>query len=278
MEKLLKNRLGEIIEEWEEDNKVFKNTRESLVQHFQQRYNLVEEQLRDLQGAAIDDNDVPETDPTAWTTTQKVILGISSPIWFPLGQVALVIGSPIVGMLAIRSKIKEKEKLKKYEENKCGFMAQKSAVYLEAAKEEGALKPFVKDQMKEANLCLKQIEARIPELIEADRMLYKQLSEETRSKKEIQDLYQPIADDGSHLRGHLAVFGMREVRSVDVCNEELDWREEKSSLLGRGVFGAVYQGTIRRQGIVQPVALKVCNGVLDERNASIVMGEVDLLR
>ena len=32
--------------------------------------------------------------------------------------------------------------------------------------------------MKEANLCLKQIEARIPELIEADRMLYKQLSDE----------------------------------------------------------------------------------------------------
>ena len=278
MEKLLKIRLREIIEQWEEDKQVFGDARKSLVQHFQKHYNVVEEELRDLQGAAVDDVDVPETDPSAWTTTQKVILGLTDPIWFPFGLVALVIGSPIVGIMAIKSKVEDKRKLKKYEEDKCAFMADKATEYLEKAKDENVLKSFVKDQMKEANLCLKQIEARIPELIEADRMLYKQLSDETRTQKEIQDLYQPIMDGGSLLRGHLAVFGVKELRTNDISNEDLDWKENASSLLGYGMSGVVYHGTMRRNGDDQPVALKIYNAVLDAKNAAVIVAEVDLLR
>ena len=48
IEKTLSERLRDIIEQWEEDNKVFSNARESLLKHFQQRYNFVEEQLRNL--------------------------------------------------------------------------------------------------------------------------------------------------------------------------------------------------------------------------------------
>ena len=44
--KVLSRRLREFIEHWEEDNKVFANTRASLVQHFQTRYNFVEGQDR----------------------------------------------------------------------------------------------------------------------------------------------------------------------------------------------------------------------------------------
>ena len=278
IEKLLKNRLREVIEEWEENQQVFESARESLVQHFQQRYNFVEEELRNLQGAAIDDVEVPETDPSAWTTTQKVVLGLTGPIWFPLGLVALVIGSPIVGIMAMKSKVEDKRKLKKYKEDKCAFMADKAAEYLEKAKEEKVLKSFVKDQMKEADVCLKQIEARIPELIEADRMLYQQLSDETRSQEVIQDLYKPIMDDGSRLRARLALFGVREVRADDISNEELDWRDDSSSLLGCGMSGVVYQGTMRRHGVVQTVALKVCSEMLDAKNATLIMAEVDLLR
>ena len=40
--KALSRRLREIIEQWEEDNQVFANARESLLEHFQQRYQFVE--------------------------------------------------------------------------------------------------------------------------------------------------------------------------------------------------------------------------------------------
>ena len=62
--KVLVSRLRETIEHWEEDNQVFSNARESLLQHFQQRYNFVEGQLRNLQGAVTnDDLDVQESGP-----------------------------------------------------------------------------------------------------------------------------------------------------------------------------------------------------------------------
>jgi len=279
--KALNNRLREIIELWEEDNQVFSDARQSLLQHFQQKYNFVEGQLRNLQGAVTDDDvDVPESMPAdeGFTIAEKVVIGVTSPIWVPLTLVALVIGAPVVGILSIKSKIEDRSRIKKYERDKCAFMAETAADYLDDVTDESVLKVFVKDQLKEAKLCLKQIEARIPELIEGDKMLFKQLRDEGRSKEEIKDLYQPVMDEASDIRGHLAVFALKEIRAIEISSKELDWKEDKPSRLGCGAFATVYQGKMRKQGKEQTVALKVCSDVLDFKNASLIMAEVELLR
>ena len=278
--KVLSRRLREFIEHWEEDNKVFANTRASLVQHFQTRYNFVEGQLRILQNAItaediVLDDQLPETN---FSLTEKVIIGVTSPIWVPLGLVALVIGVPVYGIMAIRSKLEDRKKIKNYEEDKCDFMREASAAYLEDMREKKMLKPFVKEQMKEAQVCLKQIEARLPELIEADKMLCNQLRDETRSQQDIRKRYQPIMDEGSHLRGRLAEFGFKEVRVTDISGDNLNWKEDTSSRLGCGAFGAVYQGVMKREEKSYTVALKVYNEVLDAKNASLFMAEVQMLR
>ena len=279
--KTLENRLRETIEHWEEDHQVFSDTRKSLLQHFQQRYNVVEGQLRNLQDAVTnDDLNVPERIPAdeGLTTAEKVAIGVTSPLWVPLTLVALVIGTPVVGIAAIKNKVEDKWRIKEYERQKCAFMLKASADYHDYATNERVLKVFVKDQLKEAKLCLKQIEDRIPELIEADKMLCRQLSDEKRSQEEIKELYQPIMDEASDIRGHLAVFAFQEIRAADISSEELDWKEEMSGRLGCGTFTTVYQGRIKRQGQEQTVALKVCSDMLDSTNASLIMTEVDLLR
>jgi len=315
--KVLENRLREIIEHWEEDKQAFSDARKSLFQHFQQRYNFVEGQLRNLQGAVTaDELDIPESDPAAkpsftkgekviigvaspkkledknddldvpesippkegLTTEEKVFIGVTIPIWVPVGLVTLVIGAPVVGIQEIKNKIEDKSRIKKYERDKCAFMAETSADYLNDATNESVLNLFVKEQLKEAELCLKKIEARIPELIEADKMLCRQLVDVRSLQKEIIELYQPIMDEASDVRGHMAVFALKEIRAVDISSEELDWEEDMSSRLGAGAFATVYQGKMTRQGEEQPVALKVCSEVLDAKNASLVMAEVELLR
>ena len=278
--KVLKSRLRETIQHWEEDNKVFSDARESLLQHFQQRYNFVEGQLRNLQDAVTnDDLDVPESNPPdrSLTTAEKVAIGVTSPIWIPLSLYVLVIGAPVVGILVIKNMLEDKSKIKKYEKEKCAFMAKSSAGYLDDATNEKVLKCFVEDQLKEAKFCLKQIEARIPELIQADKLLCKQLSDETRSQEEIQKLYQPIMDEASDIRVHLSLFGLKEIRAVDISSEELDWKE-MSPPLGSGAFATVYQGKMRKHEVEQIVALKVCNEVLDATNARLITAKVDLLR
>jgi len=85
-------------------------------------------------------------------------------------------------------------------------------------------------------------------------------------------------DVASYIRGHLAVFGLNEIRAVDISSEELDWRENMSSRLGRGSFAIVYQGKLKRLGVEQTVALKVYNEVLDAVNANQIMSEIELMR
>ena len=278
--KVLSRRLREFIEQWEEDNKVFANARTSLVEHFQTRYNFVEGQLRNLQNAITADDIVLDDEPpeTDLSLTEKVIIGVTSPIWVPLGLVALVIGVPIYGIMAVKSKLEDRKKTKEYEEDRCAFMREISAVYLEDIREKKCLKPFVKDQMKEAKVCLQQIEARLPKLIKAGKMLCNQLRDETRSQQDITKRYQPIMVEGSHLRGRLAEFGFKEVRVTDISADNLNWKEDTSSRLGSGAFGAVYQGNMKRDKKPYTVALKVYNEVLNYKNASLFMAEVQMLR
>ena len=283
--KVLSRRLREIIEQWEEDNQVFTSARKSLVKHFQQRYQFVEGQLQNLQTAVTSDHvNVPQNVllDEELTVGEKVIIGVTSPIWVPLGLglgvVALVIGTPIVGVMAIKEKMEDRRKIKKYEADKRAFMTKLSAEYLDEATDESSLHTFVREQLEDAKLCLKQIEARIPELIQADKMLYEQLMDETISQEEIQQSYQPMMNEGSELRRRLAVFGFREVCANDISSEELEWKEDASHRLGCGA--SVYKGTMRKHGDDQPmaVALKVCNKALDVTNASETMAEVELLR
>ena len=145
-----------------------------------------------------------------------------------------------------------------YPAYRCNTFSQLAADCLATATHEDNLVLMVQKQFKHAELFLKQIESRIPELIQADKMLYRELIDESRTKKEVQDLYRPTMDRGSEFRGRLMEFGIKEVCAVDVSAEELEWKEDYSSLLGSGAFAAVYQGTMSRNRNAKTVALKVC--------------------
>ena len=227
--KALEKRLREIIEHWEEHHQVFSDARKSLVQRSKQRYNIVVGQLRNLQRAVTnDDLDVPETVPPkqGLTMAEKVVIGVTSLIWVPVSLVTLLIGAPVIGILEIKNKLENRSRIKKYERDKCAFMAEASADYLDDATNESELKVFVENQVNEAKLCLEQIEARISELIEADKMLCKELGDVRLSQIEKQALYQPIVDEASDIRRHLAALALNGIRAIDISSEESDWKEE----------------------------------------------------
>ena len=127
--KVLQKQLGKIIEGWEEDNHVFSDARKSLVQHSQQRYNMVEGELRNLQCAVTnDDLDVPEpiSPKEGLTTAEKVFIGVTIPIWVPVSVVTLLIGAPVFGVLEIITRLEERSRLEQYKRDECAFMAKAS--------------------------------------------------------------------------------------------------------------------------------------------------------
>ena len=281
---LLSKRLREFIQQWEEDNKVFANAYKSLVEHVQSRFNFLEGQLRNLEIAITADVDSENLDELledeAIPLAAKIAFGFTSPIWIPLCLAVLVITAPVLGFAATKMKLKERKTVKYYEGDKCAFLRKVSKNYLEESKEEKDLRLFVNEQMKEAKFFLKQIETRLPELIDEGKMLRNQYVAETRSQKEISECYQPIIDEGSHLRGRLAEYGFKEVRATDISTDNLKWKEDTSSRLGYGAFGVVYKGNMKRnEDVYTVVALKMYNDILDAKNnASLFMSEVQILR
>ena len=281
IQKALMNRLQETIEEWEEKNHVFSDARASLIQYFQERFSYVVGQLRTLEESVLAGDAANSAGgPLAsddFSVAEKVIIGVTSPIWVPVGLVVLVVSVPVVGAIAVKEKLENWNKTRQYNKDKCAFMAKASREYLKETAEEQHLKSFVMEQLKEAQVCLKQVLDRIPQLIEADKMLCQQLRDENRSKKEVEDFYKPLQEMSVLIRDEMALFGIKEVRKMDISCDDLEWKDD--ALLGGGAFAAVYRGKFKIRGDDKSVdvAVKVWNDEL-EVTVSNFLSEAEILR
>ena len=282
IQKALMRRLRETIEEWEEKNQVFSDARASLIQYFQERFSYVEGQLRTLEESVLAGDAANSAGgPLAsddFSVAEKVIIGVTSPIWVPVGLVVLVVSVPVVGAIAVKEKMENWNKTRQYNQDKCAFMAKASLEFLDEAAEEELLELFVMEQLKEAQVFLKQVLDRIPQLIEEDKMLCQQLRDETRSKKEVEDLYKPLHERSVQIRDEMALFGIKEVRTMDISCDDLEWQDHAP--LGRGAFATVYRGKLKIQGEDKPVdvAVKVWSEELNESTASGFLSEAETLR
>ena len=282
IQKALMKRLQEKIEEWEEEYHVFSDARASLIKYFQERFSFVEGQLRTLEGSVLAGNAASSaSDPLAsddFSVAEKVIIGVTSPIWVPVGLIVLVVSVPVVGAIAVKEKLENWNKTRQYNKDRCAFMAKASQEYLNEAAKEQYLQSFVMEQLKEAQVCLKQVLDRIPQLIEEDKMLCQQLRDENRSKKEVEDFYKPLHEESVQLRDEMALFGIKEVRTMDISCDDLEWRDHAP--LGSGAFAAVYRGKLKIRGEDKPVdvAVKVWNDELNEDTASSFLSEAEMLR
>ena len=282
IQKALMNRLQETIEEWEEKNQVFSDARASLIQYFQERFSYVVGQLRTLEESVLAGDAANSAGgPLAsddFSVAEKVIIGVTSPIWVPVGLVVLVVSVPVVGAIAVKEKMENWNKTRQYNQDKCAFMAKASLEFLDEAAEEELLELFVMEQLKEAQVFLKQVLDRIPQLIEEDKMLCQQLRDETRSKKEVEDLYKPLHERSVQIRDEMALFGIKEVRTMDISCDDLEWQDHAP--LGRGAFATVYRGKLKIQGEDKPVdvAVKVWSEELNESTASGFLSEAETLR
>ena len=265
----LSRRFLEIVDQWEEENKVFSTTRSFLMEQFQDYFYNIEFKLQNVQSEAADDD---SSNPNK--ASFRIQLSFLQKAWWNIRNVTLGVTNWIDN---IRN-FKPKEAMKSFNDLASNV---KKILYKDLLKDvsediltdsiKKKLKPFVEDKLKDVKLYLDRMKARLQELIEADRQLYEQLSK--RSAR-----YQPVFYEVKQHRDQLAEFGLSEVCAVKVDGKELEWKEEASSCLGRGAFGAVYQGKVRRDGEVTTVALKVWNEALDAANAKEIMEEIKNLR
>ena len=271
VDNVLCSRFYEIVEQWEEDNKVFANANLLLMQKFQDYYDDVEFQLQNLQIEAAGDDISKKSGKAAFnfrfSRDQKVIWTIKNFVYRFTSYIDWLIPS------LLRKGLKKVHGTAKYLYRDL-LLAVSSAI-LAASKDEKKLKSFVEGKLNEAKLFLDHLEARLPELIEADRKLY----ELKKKEKTERSRYKTILHEVKEQRKQLSRFGITEVCAAKIVPKELDWEEDGSSYLGHGAFAAVYQGTIKRDGKDgTTVAVKVWNDALDFNNAIEIMEEIKHLR
>ena len=281
IENALRRRLREKIMEWEEKNHVFSDTRASLIKYFQETFRYVEGQLRILEGSVLAGGAVRSASgPLASNDglAEKILIGLTSPIWLPICLVVLVVGVPVLGALVFKLELESWKKIRQYNNDKCAFMSKASQKFLNEVAGEKYLKSYVTEQFREAQVFLNQVLDRIPQLIEEDKMLCQQLSNENRSKKEVEDFYTPLLEKSVQIRDGMALFGIKEVRTMDISCDDLEWQDDAP--LGSGAFASVYRGKLRIRGENKPVdvAVKVWNEELDEVTASGFISETEILR
>ena len=282
IQQLQMERLVEVIKEWEEMNHVFSDARASLIQYFQERLSYVKGQLRTLEGHVVAEDAASfGSDPLAsddFSVAGKVISGVTSPILVPVSLVVPVGNVPVVGARSVKEKLENWNKIRQYNKDKCAFMAEASQEYLNEAAEEQHLKSYVMEQLKEAQVCLKQVLDRIPQLIEESKMLCQKLRDKNRSNKELKDFYKLLHEKSLQIRGEMALFRIKEVGIVDISCDDLEWQDHAP--LGRGAFATVYRGKLKIRGEDKPVdvALKEWKEELTRSTASSFLSEAEILR
>ena len=302
IESLLSNRLQEIIQKWEEDKMVFQNACESFLQHIQQRFTSVVDELVELQRSVTRKDPTGSNQDSSWRilpTSIAAISGIvlarcSGPGIAAVATVAGATGAPSAAVVAavpvavaavaliikkVGTAVSDGHNLTKYKEDRKAFMAEKSASFLADAAQTNNVKKLVEEMLRGLKDNLAKIEAHLPQLIKADKNLYQHLQAEERSQDALCRVYQPIKDEASKLIGQLVVFGIKNVFDDQIKSEELIWKEEKSSRLGSDAFGAVYEGQMESHEKVKvAVTLKVYKDEFFASNSIEVMNEVEYLR
>ena len=259
----LDEELQVILQQWEDKNHVFANAFSLPLQRFLEQHNLAKMQILNLQ------RDISEV---SMATPIYPHCKLSASVVFILDLFVERLGihggmsgylvelDPITGKMMRFSTppLRMKES------------------FLQCVINGDAAKSMVNEMLKKHLKRLEQIGSQVPQMIQANRKLCEELRNNKQSHKEIIELYESIKNSAFAIRGHLAEFGLREACAH--CNEELQWKDDPSSILGHGTFASVYKGKMRRRGCEQKVAVKVCRKPLDVENASLIVEEMTLLR
>ncbi|XP_028400622.1 uncharacterized protein LOC114523788 [Dendronephthya gigantea] len=279
VKKAIDYKFKELLIQWEKESHVYDEIHRKLLDEFRTRLNLLEEELQGVDKAMhIVERQTDYTkNKSKIPTAAKVLFGATSPLWIPFGVAGLVFGIPVLGALAVRQKVDEKKKLDAYKKNPLDYLKRRSRKYLERLPKLHVLQ-YAQRQMEHTRMVLSKYADQLPILIEADRKLVKQLTNETRSHDDIFKLYDPIQKQSARIIDTIIPLGV-ELCPATVNANDLDWKEESVSSLGEGEFSTVYKGKLNDAGGTESdisqmdVAVKVFTHPFDAPNTKFFLYE-----
>ena len=279
----ISERIEKFVQSWEEETHEFAMGQDKLIAFCCEKYDImkheIDEVAKDLFSDEVDPdvrqkNDEVRTKPQALSRGMKLIAG-TLPSWQTRGIVPVLDRSP-GRMLSFKTKKpNDITKRQLYEEDRCGYMSQRSKKCVEKICSKEGLLPVINEQLRDAVDFLGRIKERITKLLESDRQMYENLLDAKTSETV---KYEPLSREADLLEHKLIVFGLTEIRKSDFTSDELKWGGH-DSIIGSGSFSTVYKG-VRAQWEKpeEAVAIKEYKDPLTTRNLWHFVDEERALR
>ena len=248
--------------------------------------NLLEEELQDVEtqmhGTEKEIDHLSNRSPL--TMPAKILVGATSLVWIPVGVVGLIIGLPVLGVMAVKSKITEKLKPGKYAKDPQVYLEKRCKKFLASLTNDDASR-YAKCLTEKTAEVLRNYTDYIPTLIEANRKMVLQLRCVTRNHVQFMQHYTPIRKESSETRKNMLKLGIK-LCPATVDARDLDWKEDTDSFVGEGEFARVYRGTLKNGGRNKKldanysfnVAVKVFKKQFDDVNLRLYLNEELMIR
>ena len=296
--KLVQTRLQTVIQEWEEEHQKFAEAGKSVFAFFLRKYSYLGKELQEIEVTVSQEQAPPKEREEGveeqllkflnmeMTLEDKIVLGVMIPFLMPAGLIvtavlipAALLTLPVMGLKSIYDTMQSKHQKRKYLKNRREFVQIVSRKFLQKVSTQEALQPLIQQQMMQVKSSLGYIERRIPMLIEADMQLCHQLVGEQQNKKDIEATYKPKKQECERLRGHLALIGAMEIRTMDIAWDDLDWDVSEDVSLQKALPPGIYNGRItKNRDPSRPANLIVYKEPLTTSNVSECLAKERVLR
>ena len=209
----------------------------------------------------------------------KILIGAAIPVWVPVGVVSLIIGMPVLGVIAMSNKVSNRMKLSDYRNDPCAYLEKRSEKFLASLKEDDVY-GYAEWQMKKTTEVLTNYTNSIPKLIVTKRKMVSKLRSETRNQNEVIQQYTPIQQKSLEVRKNMIPLGIK-LCPTTVDASDLDWKEDMDSCIGEGEFSRVYRGKLKNGGRITTqdpnlsldVVVKVFKQPFDYPNLRLYLNE-----
>ncbi|XP_022796283.1 serine/threonine-protein kinase 33-like [Stylophora pistillata] len=170
----ISERAREFIQEWEDEKHHFAKSYVSLIRLCIEKYDIMEEDLRNVEEGALSENSVQNRPNGAYSTLPtiqpKTLLkkppSGKAPVWHRQGLASVVLRTTLMASLTkkLKRNFQYKKKLEDFKTNPNSYMEKKSKKCLRIIANEDSLLPFINEQLEDAVQFLVQIKAEIPRI------------------------------------------------------------------------------------------------------------------
>ncbi|XP_069115407.1 uncharacterized protein [Argopecten irradians] len=277
-------KIGKEIKQWCETENP-SDIKSELTKQFRKEYSLLEEQCRDIDSVVQNTSErslsveVEEEEEGShriplFAGKEKLALVLTAPLWVPLMVLALSLASPVMGVIAIKDNLKEKQMCKRYIQDKESFMNKWADEVLSKITLETISTKLQMTYLENFHACLDQLcDVMIPRLIQSDRELVENIQNEERRSSVIRRQYQPLEKRCQMITGKHLLVQMEYFYEDKIINKNV----EKGDYLGRGSFANVYKAEVVIGGERKPAAVKCMTEPLDTPNSYSQLTEVTTL-